>query len=487
MVLGNAKNQLDPAREWSSWRTCVVVAMLGYETITGVTIVCLPFSVFNQYAVLLHTGIGLISILPVAWYLYFHWTVRKEGNLTHYQLLGYGSFLFLLVCGVSGIVLTIQAGFGSKIDLVWDMVHIVTGIVFAVLAVIHIGMLAVRNVTGSNSHSELHHAKSIFYRRSATGGVGFLLLTYLLGLGIPDIQREQPFSNDYNWRFGKDRPFAPSLARLDYESWEETVIQAAIDRLEPSKREPFLAAFHINEKDRQGFIQRLQSSLDDIDAPHDIMNAIQPAIDKYTGLIQARGALSPELMSGSKRCGTSGCHEQIYQEWLPNAHRYSSLDHLFQRTQEFMAVETSPEQTRYCAGCHDPISLFGGAKNRSNITLSVEGADEGVSCIVCHSIVKTDTQGNADYMIRPPSPYLFETSDSASAKWISDFWSGPIPGIMCKPTRELCINRRNIAARAISNISIPKSIPISAGCKVKTNTTVGVKAVGTMKRILTAR
>ena len=122
-----------------------------------------------------------------------------------------------------------------------------------------------------------------------------------------------------------------------------------------------------------------------------------------TDHIKAHGAIDPRLLAGSARCGTTGCHEQIYEEWLPSAHRYSSMDEMFQRVQELMAVETSPEHTRYCAGCHDPISLFSGAKNASNITLSTAGADEGSSCLVCHSIVKTDVQGNANYTIQASS------------------------------------------------------------------------------------
>jgi len=94
---------------------------------------------------------------------------------------------------------------------------------------------------------------------------------------------------------------------------------------------------------------------------------------------------------------------------------------MFQRVQEIMAVETSPEHTRYCAGCHDPISLFSGAKNEGNITLSAEGADEGSSCLVCHSIVQTDVQGNGDYTLRQPERYLAEDQDNPVARVISEF------------------------------------------------------------------
>ena len=42
--------------------------------------------------------------------------------------------------------------------------------------------------------------------------------------------------------------------------------------------------------------------------------------------------------------------------------------------------------------------------------LSSPGADEGISCAVCHSIVRTDVEGNANYVLTPPRRYLNENS-----------------------------------------------------------------------------
>ncbi|MEE8464489.1 MAG: hypothetical protein V3S53_06860, partial [Gammaproteobacteria bacterium] len=65
--------------------------------------------------------------------------------------------------------------------------------------------------------------------------------------------------------------------------------------------------------------------------------------------------------------------------------------------------------------------LLSGAKDSGNLTLSAEGSSEGSSCIVCHSIVQTDIQGNGDYTIRPPRRYVFEMQEGASARFISNF------------------------------------------------------------------
>ncbi|MCH7812422.1 MAG: hypothetical protein IID40_00235, partial [Planctomycetes bacterium] len=132
-------------------------------------------------------------------------------------------------------------------------------------------------------------------------------------------------------------------------------------------------------------------------------------------------AYDPSTLSGSAGCGSSGCHSDILREWEPSAHRYASSDVAFQAVQLIMLEDTGAESTRYCAGCHDPIALLSGNKNVNVEGLTSVGADEGVSCIVCHSIVQTDVRGNADYTVAQPVRYIGERKQGAWNKWVSDF------------------------------------------------------------------
>ncbi len=133
-------------------------------------------------------------------------------------------------------------------------------------------------------------------------------------------------------------------------------------------------------------------------------------------------ALAPQALAGAASCGAAGCHAAIYKEWSASAHRYSALDPAFQRVQEEMARQNSPESTRYCGGCHDPISLFSGSKTVFKAKLTEDaGLNEGVSCITCHSVAKTDVEGNANYVVRPPRRYLFEESGNPAARLVSYF------------------------------------------------------------------
>jgi hypothetical protein len=133
-------------------------------------------------------------------------------------------------------------------------------------------------------------------------------------------------------------------------------------------------------------------------------------------------AFDSRSLAGSESCGTAGCHEQIAAEWRVSAHRWSAMDLGFQRIQEEMAKQNGAESTRYCGGCHDPISLFSGTKNIFTADLTnLAGYQEGVSCLACHSIRKTDVKGNANFVIAQPKRYLFELHEGRGARVARDF------------------------------------------------------------------
>jgi hypothetical protein len=136
------------------------------------------------------------------------------------------------------------------------------------------------------------------------------------------------------------------------------------------------------------------------------------------------GAFDPLSIGDSESCGTQGCHEQIYREWEASAHRYSAMDIAFQKIQSVMGDQNGPESTRYCGGCHDPISLFSGTKNiytSSDDLTNDHGYQEGVSCIACHAIKETDVKGNANYVLTQPRRYMYELKDGNTSKLLSDF------------------------------------------------------------------
>jgi len=149
-------------------------------------------------------------------------------------------------------------------------------------------------------------------------------------------------------------------------------------------------------------------------------------------------AIDPQSLAGSETCGTAGCHEQIVAEWLPSAHRYAAMDTVFQAIQNVMAKQNGPESTRYCGGCHDPISLFSGTKNIfvENLT-GLAGYQEGVSCLACHAIRETDIRGNANYTMSQPREYLWQWDAAGAGRVARDFLIRAYPAEHAKLSKRM--------------------------------------------------
>jgi hypothetical protein len=295
----------------------------------------------------MHTVVGVLFFLPCLWYLLRHYFVYRSYQITYIKWLGYIGVFILLVCNISGLVLTLQALFGRAISYTWDSIHIVTTIGLLVFALPHIVAIVVRDRkaraqgTPVPLAAEAGHGKVVGLATLALAAATFLLV-----YAYPVPQLNDEFPADYSYKYGADRPFAPSQAAT------------------------------------------------------------------LTG-----GAYDARRLSGSTGCGTSGCHEEIYQEWAVSAHRYSAMDPAFQAIQMNMAEQNGPESTRYCGGCHDPISLFSGTKNLftdPDQLTRLEGYQEGVSCLTCHGVREVDVKGNANYQVGVPPRYMFELAYDAS-------------------------------------------------------------------------
>ncbi len=330
------------AREWRARLAILVAGFAVFSALSGLSIWLLPFSVPNQWTVIVHTLVGLAFLVPCAWYLVRHWLRYWRDPMSHVQVLGYFAAAVFILCLLSGVVLTWQSVLGSRISYAWDWVHIVTTFATLAFGLPHLILIVVRDRRAARRSADVelpqaaaHYGKGALVWTLA-GVVIVALATY--AYRGPKLQNE--FPADYSFPFGKNRPFAPSLARTKSD--------------------------HV---------------------------------------------MDPRLLSGSRSCGTSGCHEEIVKEWEPSAHRYAAMDKGFQAIQINMAKQNGPESTRYCGGCHDPISLFSGTKNlfidEQKLT-SLHGFQEGVSCLACHAVRQVDVKGNANYTVAMPTRYLFE-------------------------------------------------------------------------------
>lgn len=350
-----------PVDRRDGWRSPLSIAasgLLGFLTLSGLAIWLLPFSPGVQLTVLLHTVLGLGAVVPVTWYSVRHWLGYRGHQLTYVKLLGYLGLLVLAVCGVSGLVVAWESVFGYRMTPLWQSIHRWTTVAALLLNGWHVAVLALRS-RGRAAGEPAGERTGI--RRYARGVLAGSLVPFALVLVALAAYRPAPLQTEFD---------------PGYELWE-----------------PKNALY----KDNRPFAPSLARTPDNrpIDAT---------------------------LLAGSAGCGTSKCHEQIVEEWQPSAHRYAAMDKAFQAIQLTMAKQNGPTSTRYCGGCHDPISLFSGAKNiaaSEEALTGLHGYQEGISCLSCHSIRQTDIRGNAHYTVAAPPRYIGEREYDAtgSALW----------------------------------------------------------------------
>jgi len=331
---------------WASLLSTFSAAALLFLTLSGLLITFAPFLPATQWSVVVHTAVGLATLLPLAWYSWLHWKDYRHYAMSHIVLLGYVGTVALVLCSVSGLVVTWQGLFGIRSSWAWRQTHLVSTFVVLGAALPHVVLTVVHN-----RREKVSRPVGRFAWQTVAATVAGMLAIVALAAAYPGARYVNEFPPDYNYLYGPDRPFAPSLARTE------------------------------------------------------------------TG-----GAFDARTFAGSETCGTAGCHTQIVEEWRTSAHRYAAMDTLFQKIQTVMAEQNGPESTRYCGGCHDPISLFSGTKNIfvENLT-GLQGYNEGVSCLACHAIRETDVKGNANYVISRPSEYLWQWSDQGSRRVLRDF------------------------------------------------------------------
>jgi hypothetical protein len=418
--------------EWLGASLRWTVAGFVYLLASGLVILLASFSTGAQISVLVHTLAGIAWLVPFIWYFVPHLARRWREPFSHLVLLGWLTGVLFVGTAISGVVLTWQAALGTRIDAVWDLVHTIAGCAAAPILVAHL-ITAVRR----GKEGEWGFVRRLL-STSTVGGCLAAAVTFGGGVLIDLQPTRKALPENYSLRYGAN-PFAPSQARTDW-LWRLDEDQRWIDFLKDLEQRPdeevvaqvasFLEGVEARHADSAACLARGETHPDELggfeadsaritelrqagvdrEAFASLRVRVEKERESAAAQFEKSGGFEPDALAGSETCGTTGCHEEIYEEWAPSAHRYASRSTFFQAIQGAMAEANGAESTRYCAGCHDPISLFSGSKNIFHDDLSSPGADEGISCAVCHSIVRTDVEGNANYVLSPPRRYLAEDS-----------------------------------------------------------------------------
>jgi Tfp pilus assembly protein PilF len=110
--------------------------------------------------------------------------------------------------------------------------------------------------------------------------------------------------------------------------------------------------------------------------------------------------IDPKSFSTAQYC--SHCHQEAHAQWRQSAHSNSNRPPWYLRNVNLLSAEKNISSSRHCEGCHDPIAVVAGA-----IT---EGAkrerpydQDGITCMVCHSIQSVDTRGTGSFILAEPA------------------------------------------------------------------------------------
>src|ERR1019366_1740831 len=115
----------------------------------------------------------------------------------------------------SGAILTVQAIAGTRISRAWDVVHLLATVALLASVLPRIVTLALRVPHGARTDTAdtMHAATRSFTRRTIIVAVVPLVLVPVLALFYRPVRLVNTLPKDYSYVYGKERPFAPSLAR----------------------------------------------------------------------------------------------------------------------------------------------------------------------------------------------------------------------------------------------------------------------------------
>ena len=111
--------------------------------------------------------------------------------------------------------------------------------------------------------------------------------------------------------------------------------------------------------------------------------------------------IDPKDFTPSARCGT--CHTDMHPQWLQSAHRNSFREPFYTKNVNDLISQRNIAFTRHCESCHNPPALFSGVLTDNPKFKNRPFDQEGVSCMVCHSIESVNGKGIGGYTMGQPA------------------------------------------------------------------------------------
>jgi len=400
-------------------------------------------------AVLIHLGIGVAVIPPVAWHL---WRGLR-GAAGSARVAWSAAAVFALLCAATGLYLIARAASGHSTahDEIASALHWVTGVVAALCGGAWVGRSRRRGrPDGAAGHDVAPRempdaAKPLAAPSGADGFHAGALRTAPVSSGRSGLPRDPApapvrTGQGERRRDAHPRPEIPRR-RLAPAALLLLLTQGAL----------FGGAALAPRYDAEAFYRDLTAT-----TPAQAGNPLFPAalhIEPTEALTRIRSGAT--AIPTSESCGAAGCHPAELATWHQSAHRVAGADPFYLAASAECARSRGPAVVHWCEGCHAPTTALegthsgqeavGNATQTPRITSHEPQAASheprtsyqlpatshrppGVGCYACHGVTgAAPRSGNGGFQVAAPQDYPFATA-SGPYRALHDFLLRVRPG-----------------------------------------------------------
>ena len=323
----NQVNQDTIHPDFRTLLTWIASGLLLYLLVSGALIFWLPFGVYAQYSVIVHSVAGVLALLPVAIIVVMHWRRRDASIAGKPAALAKVGVVVLAISLASGLAIVLQSVLGRQVDDVWWLAHQLSALAFGAVLFLHLLPILARYANTPSTPRRI--ARRWFLLAAAVLLAAPLGITSWLAGEVETVPRFQAFPDDYAWRYGEDRPFWPSRARIEGSPWEQEIRAGLTGMFGEEERERLLSSMADDSDKQAGPLDRLRQEASLMTLAEDRQQQVDRLLAAAGESMMHQGALEPEPLLGSESCGSGGCHDDIYKEWVPSAHGFAAFDPLF--------------------------------------------------------------------------------------------------------------------------------------------------------------
>jgi len=182
----------------------MVGGLLLFVVLTGIVVWVLPFGMFGQVCVVLHTVVGVAGAVAFAIWQLSHWLAGRASPRTFRKICAYTGFWLLALSVLTGVVIACQAAFGRYMSQRWDSLHLWTGILALPFLVYHVWPAA----PADGSDERL--AKQSFRRRTWKRATVVAAALSVICIGLTLYCSRAQHNEAQRFRTG-DSDFSPSM------------------------------------------------------------------------------------------------------------------------------------------------------------------------------------------------------------------------------------------------------------------------------------